>query len=311
MIQRVILNRSFLVSSANAAMNDPFNDDQPLPKSESTISILRRSRLVASFVLFAIVVTIFVGTPIFSTWILQVLFERRYTGLLPWLEQALVSGGIVALITLLWLWLRSHVKWLWARVILGWLCIHLLGSILLLLSNPNANKMPSIRQVFSLGVIPYLFYLAIGFFLGWLIQAVRVQVSWNEDANRSQFGIADLLGLMLAVAIALGEATVTVAGFWFGLGPGTLMLYALLCFLLSLLVTLLLGSVFGPRCKTFRIAFLTAFIVGPLLVGVLLAFVRGSSISVDVLTYTYGFTLAYTLTVLLVFPTLKPMSRTN
>lgn len=171
--------------------------------------------------------------------------------------------------------------------------------------------MPSIRQIFSMGIIPYLFYLAIGFFLGWLIQAVRVQVSWNEDANRSQFGIADLLGLMLAVAIALGEATVTVAGFWVGPGPGTLMLYALLCFLLSLLVTLLLGSFFGPRCKTFRIAFSTALIVGPILVGVLLAFVNGSSISVDVLTYTYGFTLAYTLTVLLVFPTLKPMSRTN
>jgi hypothetical protein len=222
-----------------------------------------------------------------------------------------MSGGIFALIAILWLWLRSHVKWLWARMILGWLCIHLLGSIFLLLSNLNASKVPSIREVFSMGVIPYLFYLVMGFFLGSLIQAVRVRVSWNEDANRSQFGIADLLGLMLAVAIALGEITVTVPTLWVGLGPGTLLLYALLCFLLSLLVTLLLGSFFGPRCKAFWIAFSTAVLVGPLLVAVLLAYVSGRSISVDVLTYTYGFTWAYVLTVLLVFPTLKPMSRTN
>ena len=292
-------------------MNDPFNDDQPPPKAVSTISILMRSRLVASFVLFAIVVAMFVGTPIFFTWILQVLFENRYGWQAQWLGPALMSGGIFALIAILWLWLRSHVKWLWARMILGWLCIHLLGSIFLLLSNLNASKVPSIREVFSMGVIPYLFYLVMGFFLGSLIQAVRVRVSWNEDANRSQFGIADLLGLMLAVAIALGEITVTVPTLWVGLGPGTLLLYALLCFLLSLLVTLLLGSFFGPRCKAFWIAFSTAVLFGPLLVAVLLAYVSGRSISVDVLTYTYGFTWAYVLTVLLVFPTLKPISRTS
>jgi hypothetical protein len=286
-------------------MNDPFADDQPQPKTISTISILMRSRFVASFVLFAIVVAMFVGTPILFSWILRVFYENSYAAQLQWLVQALITGGFTALLTILWLWLRSHVGWLWARVILSWLCIHMMSCFFLLLSNIAASKMPSIREVVSMGIMPYLLYLTSGFFLGWLIQVARVKVPWNDGANRSQFGIADLFGLMLAVALAAGEVTLTVPGFWGGLGLGTLLMYGLFCFLASLLVVLLLGSFFGPSPSYFRVAFSTAFLIGPLLVTVLVAFVSGGTISIEGLIYTYGFTWAYALTVLMVFPTLS------
>lgn len=282
-------------------MHDPFDDDKPHPKPPSTLSILVRSRLVASVLILTVIpVTIYLLLcllSIFGSHSGHDLFDELLA-LLP----AVIFGSFTALAPILWLWLRRNVNPLLMRVFVGWAICHLAGAIMMSVVSISVWTPLNAVNIIYVALSVYLHYIFHGLFLSAFIRFARLNLAWSENQRKSQYVIADWFCLTLVVAAIVVEARFAMPGLWVSLT--TLLSYAIFCCLASALLTLALGCFFSQSKSVYRRLFIGVMLIMPLLY--MLLFTLGGDPSFRAWLPPTVSTYAYTFTVMLVFPILRP-----
>lgn len=283
-------------------MHDPFDDNQPQPKSVSTISILIRSRLVTSVLILTVIpVTIFLLV-CFGSIFREAYKDHEFYRELMDLLQAVILGSVIALAPILWFCLRRIVKSLPMRVFLGCAICHLAGVVIVSVFNSNPWTPQNATNIVYVAISAYMYYIFHGLFLSAFIRITRLNLFWSGSQNKSQFVILDWLCLTFVVAAIVGDVRLVMPGLWFSLTM--LLSYAILCCLASALLTLALGCFFSQSKSVYRYLFISVMLTIPLLFILLSALGRDTSV-IAWLAPTVS-TYAYTLTVMLIFPILRP-----
>lgn len=283
-------------------MHDLFDDNQPHPKSVSTISILRRSRLVTSVLILTVIpVTIFLLV-CFGSIFRESYKDHEFYHELMDLLQAVILGSVIALAPILWFWLRRSVESLPMRVFLGCAICHLAGVVMVSIFDSNPWTPQKATNIVYVAISAYMYYIFHGLFLSAFIRITRLNLSWSGSQNKSQFAILDWLCLTFVVAAIVGDVRLVMPGLWFSVTM--LLSCAIFCCLTSALLTLALGCFFSQSKSVYRFLFISIMLTIPLLY--MLLFTRRGDPSVIAWLAPTVSTYAYTFTVMLIFPILRP-----
>lgn len=289
-------------------MHNPLDDDLPQPKSVSTISILLQSRLVKVTLLIAVLSTSVYMIPSLITFLESLKNDRKDYSVFQSLVLRILFGCLTALTPIAWLCLSTRVESPLKRAILGWCLCHLCSLVLLMGGMYYNPTLPSLNSILSLGFTAYILYLTQAFFLYLFLQIAPLKLAWKSGLSWTKLNDEDRLSFALVAAVCLGEGGFIFYGFLYNLSwlPFYLLfLYSIVCWLASSLVALGLGSFFSNVKWTYRIAFVAAMVVCPVLIAGVLRLQSDTYRIYEPIMYSFAMTWAFAFTSLLGFVTLK------